>query len=314
MRKLGCAIIALLLAGFLSASFEQPRAGILALLGAGKGSSGVACTGYTGPGDAVASAYAWGGLRAYSCATRGGVAINVCNVSDVACVDFSTNASTGALTITTVGGSDCAVVTCTIKTVYDQSGNNGCSGPCDFTQATTAKRPVLTTNCVSSLPCMSFTALGNIAASLVSISATPASIAQPFTITAAAIRSSGTTGFGLLVSDANFNGLRFFNGANLADLDITTSHSFSQTDATWHRIIGVFNVASSQGVIDGSSSSLTLGSAALDQGFNSKLDLFEHSSGTVITVKIVETGIWVSAFSAGQITSMDGNISSFWGI
>jgi hypothetical protein len=59
--------------------------------------------GYTGPGDIAPGAKAWWGLRAYSAAKRGTRAVNVCNVSDVACVDFNTDATTGTLVIT-VGG------------------------------------------------------------------------------------------------------------------------------------------------------------------------------------------------------------------
>src|SRR5216684_5005777 len=95
--------------------------------------SGVA---FVGSGDIVGGWQVWYGLRAFSAAKRGTKAINVCNVSDVACADFLTDATTGALVVTTVGGSDCSVVVCIIKTLYDQSGALACTGACDNTQAT----------------------------------------------------------------------------------------------------------------------------------------------------------------------------------
>jgi len=64
--------------------------------------------GYTGPGDVVSGAAAWYGVRAYSAATRGNPALNLCNVNDATCSDVSTDASTGNLSFGgTIGGQSC---------------------------------------------------------------------------------------------------------------------------------------------------------------------------------------------------------------
>lgn len=94
---------------------------------------------YTGPGDVDGNWTIWVGLRAYSSATRGNNAIQACDVGDAHCVNIPTDATTGALVGSTVVGSGaCNTSTnvCTVKTMYDQSGNaHNC------TQATEASRP-----------------------------------------------------------------------------------------------------------------------------------------------------------------------------
>ncbi len=63
---------------------------------------------YTGPGNVASGATAWWGLRAYTSATRGNALINACNVADAACADLSSDATSGALTIPTIGGTACS--------------------------------------------------------------------------------------------------------------------------------------------------------------------------------------------------------------
>ena len=92
-------------------------------------------SGYQGPGNIVSGAFAAWSLRAYNSAALGKKVINVCNVGDVACADLSSDPTTGKLVISTIGGSSCSVITCTVKTINDQSG-----GGYNMTQATIASR------------------------------------------------------------------------------------------------------------------------------------------------------------------------------
>lgn len=83
--------IALILALLVSSASAQ-----VPMTGAGKGAPGGGAPAYTGVGDIVAQQY-WYGLRAYSSATRGNAAINLCDNAGANCADVATNASTGVL-------------------------------------------------------------------------------------------------------------------------------------------------------------------------------------------------------------------------
>lgn len=111
------------------------------LLGVGGASAGGG--GYTGPGD-VQPAKWYYALRAYTSATRGNKLVNVCTtISTVdTCADMFSDATTGALVITTIGGAACNTSTqpYNIKTWYDLTGNG-----LDQTDTNPANRAVLTT-------------------------------------------------------------------------------------------------------------------------------------------------------------------------
>jgi hypothetical protein len=105
-------------------------------------------SGYQGPGDVAGSAAKfWWGLRAYSAATRGNNAIQLCDAAGANCTNVATDAATGALNApTNIGGTDCtAVTTCRINTFYDQAGTS-CTTACDLVQATDANRATFTWN------------------------------------------------------------------------------------------------------------------------------------------------------------------------
>ena len=63
---------------------------------------------YQGPGDlGISGIYALWSTQAYSSATRGNKAVNVCLPNGGTCADFSTDAVTGKLDVTTISGSSC---------------------------------------------------------------------------------------------------------------------------------------------------------------------------------------------------------------
>src|SRR5258706_14710917 len=115
--------------------------------------------GYQGPGNVVTTGWIfWFGLRAFSAATAGTKAANICNSGDANCADVNTLAN-GNFDVATATGAplNCggAGGTCTIKTLYDKSGATNCTTACDFTQATIASRPTLVFNCINTtLPCI----------------------------------------------------------------------------------------------------------------------------------------------------------------
>jgi len=100
MRKLIILLWSLLLC---APAFAQ-----LPLTGAGLGKPTVAAT-YVGPVNIVSSPLAWWGLRSPSAADLGNALINACNPGDATCADLSSNASTGNLTVSAIGGEACSV-------------------------------------------------------------------------------------------------------------------------------------------------------------------------------------------------------------
>jgi hypothetical protein len=62
---------------------------------------------FTGPGDIVTGWDFWFGLRAFSSATRGNALVNVCNVPNSTCADFSSAPTTGNLVFADIGGVPC---------------------------------------------------------------------------------------------------------------------------------------------------------------------------------------------------------------
>jgi len=265
---------------------------------------------YVGPGDVVASARAWWGLRAYSAATRGHAAINVCNVSDVACADLITDPSTGKLVITTVGGSNCASVTCTVKKIYDQTAAGNCTGSCDLIQATIADRPVFIVSCVNGLPCVRSSG----AAGVVLQSAGNMSQAMPFTSGVVADTTTPNYTGGMLELGLGSGAATLMNGlgGNLQDAYNTINiKAVSATDNHFHNIQMVWATSANLN-IDGTSNT----AAWTSQAASGVISLFETDVGGGVpnlAGNIVEAGWWSGAFSTTQLTNMSENQNGYWG-
>lgn len=264
---------------------------------------------FQGMADIVASPAVCWSLRACSSATRGTRAANVCNVADAACADLSTDATTGALVITTIGGSSCSVVVCTVKILYDQTVGTTCGGsPCDVTNATIANRPVLVVSCINSLPCMTFvTASGQFLAS----TATSPSLSQPFTVSAVADRTGAATTTSIAgISSTGADPILAYS-ANVATVYAGTPITRAATDNHFHALQGVYNSPNCVVNVDGTGTTadcntggITLANSFLvgNDGFN---DFFEG--------KITEVGWWFSAFNGTQQTNMNSNQTAYWG-
>ncbi len=262
--------------------------------------------GYTGPGDIVGSWQVWYGLRAFSAAKRGTKAINVCNVSDVACADFLTDATTGALVVTTVGGSDCSVVVCTIKTLYDQSGALACTGACDNTQATISARPTLKTTCPGlTIPCAQFTT----APQEFNAATLAASTSQPFSMSMVYNRFSGTTyggGLSFTSPDARFaaegapNQIQVYTGTVL---DATAA------DATFIAANAIFSNANCVVMVNGTD---TGPASCGTNGAGSTIQI-NFPTGQPINQYFGEAGMTSVGFTSGNRTSLNSNQRAFWG-
>lgn len=280
------------------------------------GSSSKSCvsSSYTGPGNIVSGATAWWGTRAFDAVHCGSKAINVCNVSDVVCADMFTNPSTGDLIVTSIGGSDCSMVTCTIKTAYDQTGLGACqagTAPCDITQAVIADRPTLSLSCIGALACMAC----NGSQWLQTVGNSPA-VTQPFTVSAVGKRIGAANG-GLFSQTTLFSGPQMiFLAANTVSIyDGGTPFAASAMDGAPHAMQGVYLNASSTLAVDGSSS--TGGSVGTGTGGGFLLmcsDRGGGGGGFFLTGQVMELGYWNTVgFSGGQITSVNSNQHTYWG-
>lgn len=262
---------------------------------------------YTGPGDVVSGARFWYGLRCYNSAYNG-------NVADVyAPADAShtliTCSTGGVLNETLQALSITCAVSCTVKTLYDQTGGNNCTAAtCDLSNATIGNRPAFTLNCIGSLPCMTFTS----ASSQVLLSATNlTSTAQPNTFsaiaqttnTAAARHLIGTNG-----GSANQIGYPTTNNTvhTFAGINLTGTASAS----SYHAFQAVLNGASSVMSVDGSFPTGNAGASAM----SNIISLGAINASQFMSGQILEAGAWNGvAFSSGQATSMSSNQHAYWG-
>lgn len=268
---------------------------------------------YAGPGDVKSGASAWWGLRAYSAATAGNRAANICNSGDANCADINTLAN-GNFDVTTAQGSplNCGGTggTCTVKILYDQSGANSCSSAaCDLSQPTAATRPVLTFSCLGSLPCMT----GSTATGAMQTGGT-SSIAQPFTITAAAQRTGNFTAYNTIIANAGGSVGLYFNTTGNADFFVGgTDHAFAASNSAWHALQAIGSGTSSSGTTDGSTTAISAATTAFTS--SAAIRAFNDTSapGDAMVGTVGEFGVWSSAFSGTDLTNMNSNIHSYWG-
>jgi hypothetical protein len=262
----------------------------------------ISAVSYTGPGDIITtSTIAWWGLRAWSTATRGNAAANVCDSGDAHCVDALTDATTGNLIVPS-SNPNCGSSACTVKKLYDQTAGGNCGGSCDLVQATEANRPVLTTSCIGSLTCMTW----NGSQILVSAGNFVFSGGSPYTMSGVAIRNTGHSG--------NFMGTG--NGALQVVFGGTANQVFiyagnqvinnSVPDGAFHAIQSLFNGASSALYIDGVNTAGDSGGS----GATSPLCLGQCNGG--FTGSSTEGGMW-SADKSANFSALNSNQHTYWG-
>lgn len=275
------------------------------------------CTAFTGPGDVQASWFIWGGLRAFSCITAGTKAANVCNAADANCADVNTLAN-GNFDVTTAQGSplNCGSTggTCTIKTLYDKSGNAR-----DWTQATIANRPTLTFSVIGSLPCMTFVAgtPGTVPGRFL-LTGTLGATAVPFSFSTV-LKITGNDGSNpTILGDVGTGTTKqevLYNGSTTTFLlqDNNTGGFTATTGAAvFHAINAVSNGASSNIAIDGSTTTGTNGTAGMLT--SDALAIGDANALNRDLAGIVcEAGMTNTAISSGTATSLNSNQHTYWG-
>ena len=259
-------------------------------------------TAYSGPGDVVSGASAWWGLRAYSSATKGNRIANICNSTggvDVACADISSDSTTGALAPATIGGITCPGANCTVKVLYDQTGNG-----VDLTQTTIANRPALTASCIGALPCMT----GNGSSTQISNLGAAPSLSQPITISSVANNTGGAGSEAAITGIAGGGITQRFRFDSDVGVYAGAFLTAAAATGTWFSVTCVVNSASSDDVINGTSNT---GDAGANAGA-SNIYLFDDSFGAPLAGKVTEAGWWPSGFSAGNKTAMSANQRAYW--
>lgn len=302
-------------------ALQTPAAAQLTMTGVGGGFGPAGGGGYTGPGDVVASAKIWYGLRCYNAAYTG----NVVDITDSATGNTTgtrLQCAAGGTISALVSGSACTFVTgnacsslattcataCNVRQLYDQTAGNQCAGAsCDLIASVNANRPTYTQNCLGSLPCMTFV---NGVTHVLQTANSFTAIAQPYTASWVGNRTGGFTTFSPVWTDFNASTGGWNNAANQIVMYAGTSATKAATDSTTHATQSAFNGASSTLYVDGSSSTVNPGTSGSTTNI---LAMGNNLSGQSVTGNIFEFGIWPIAFSGGQNSSMNSNQHTYWG-
>jgi hypothetical protein len=254
-------------------------------------------TAYTGPGDVVASAIAWWGLRAYSDAAAGNNCVRLRRSSDNTEQDFVTLAD-GSLDVASIatfkGGGSVFV-----RTLYDQVGTN------HMQQATNAQQPELILSGVGALPVIRAAA----ATPHHMTSGSSITQSQPYTATSVWKCTANAGTLQSAVGSGNF-AQGHNNGSPTVFIFAGSLPTTSGAHNAWHTMNAVYNGASSDIGLDGASATVDAGTAAN----SSAATLFQNGTSNRFTGDLVEFGIWGSAFNGTQIANMDTNQAAYWGI
>jgi hypothetical protein len=281
---------------------------------------------YVGPGDVVASAVVWHGLRAYSnaLANAGASTTPVLDVrgdsTATTCTIFLKGTGTGDLDLTTAGaggaGNQCllgATTFCTVTNtgcgvskVYDQSGH-----ATDATQGTAANQPKFILNCIGSLPCLKNTGI-------LYLNLSAASTNQPWTLAMVTLQSGAGTGpfcgavFGSIAS------------ACIAAFSLSTGVAFSSFQGTASingPAVTVVNTVYSEivegngvnGVVVQNGTAGTPGNAGSVPTSASTGQWLNDSNADHLIGNGYELGIWGIAFNSTQYGNMSANQRAYWG-
>lgn len=194
-----------------------------------------------------------------------------------------------------------------ISKLYDQSGNNY-----HLLQATPGNQPILALNAINtSLPTMVFDGVTRSMAITTTVSQP-----QPWTISVVTLgRNAGGGGngriwmsgigndnSGILFFHSNTQVSVFANGGSIQDGTVSNN--------TYLHAVGIFNGASSNVVIDGSSNTGggNIGTGAASTGITLGLGF-----GAFLAGNISEAGSWSGAFNSTQYGNMHTNVSAYWG-
>ena len=262
---------------------------------------------YQGPGDVVSGWKVWYGLRCYSAAYSGSVA-------DVyAPLDAShtlLTCSSGTINETLQALATTCAVSCTIKTLYDQSGATQCSSAaCNATQATSGLRPAYITNCTpNNKPCMQFT--GSSSQILTSGNATD--LAQPNTVSTVMERNAAFTTLGAYFADSSGNiTLRLSNTTGqIYSFCGNLTSGVTMANSAFHAVQALLNGTSNSAIqVDNTN---TTGLNCGTNGFHFAYMIGEDNYGQYATMYLSEVGV-INSDNTSYNSAMYTNQKNYWG-
>lgn len=256
--------------------------------------------GYQGPGDIVAGAVAWYGLRPYNAAYTGPLIrlhrLNddqQCNISaanggfssTINCEQTASNGQTA--------NTFCSATTCVVVALYDQTSHGN-----DLIQSITSAKPQLTFNCLGTLPCISFFGVQQFK------TANSINQSHPFSIMVAA-NYTGSILSETFAADGNEVqvGYNAFTSDDIYATAGTLFHLTGNPPGVFRTIQFIVNDPTSFLTINGTATAETAGTNA----FASQA-IFGAFTG-----QFVECGMWPIAFTAAQQTAINNNTRSYWG-
>jgi hypothetical protein len=196
-----------------------------------------------------------------------------------------------------VSGVTCPGTNCTVKTIYDLTAGLHCtSAVCDMTQATVADRPAFLANCVSTTPCMQFTAG---AAGFLQNTNGLTSVSQPLTLVAASTQVSGTNEGVVFSGGGGPPTLQYSGSANSVSAGCGSTGVSSATNGTFYSLILVCNGASTAFYVNAASNAFSGGADALAG------NIYTGYQGNVI--QVLEVGAYPNGFTSGQASVMSAS-------
>ncbi len=262
-------------------------------------------SGYVGPGDAVSGVIEWWGLRGYarSYATGSNNAATIRRASDNTTQAIKILAD-GSFDVATAS-SFCASTTCFITTL------NGQVGGVNMTQATAANQPQLVFNCAGTLPCWQTARASN---QFLKTTAN-ISIPAPYSIAGFAKRTGSTTSFSVILSAGGGNPYLLFSSSanNICWASDSGCLNVSASDNSFHAAVGT--QASGSGApkavyADGNSASST--ATVANTNSTASVGCKQAAGGDCLDGQMTEAGLWNSALTSGQATSLIGNMNAYW--
>jgi hypothetical protein len=251
---------------------------------------------YVGPGDVQAASYYYA-LRAYTAATRGNKLANVCTTisSTDTCADMFSDATTGAMVLTVIGGAACNTGTqpYNIKTWYNLLGTGT-----DVIEATVASRAVLSA-------CNGATTGANFGTGTYLSTSNTSAINQPFEIVWAASRTGAFTTQANVFDTASGLQDGYWTSTNTVYGFTGTVQTATASDSACHIIQIIHNGASGSITVDTTTtSSLNMGGTNITAD---QLGLNGAITARPATMTFYEGGI----IASGSPTSLYSNIHGY---
>lgn len=188
-----------------------------------------------------------------------------------------------------------------VKTIYDQTASG-----INMTQTTAANQPYLVPGYAPNGTGPGMVFLGG-----QTLGPANAALAQVLTWGVVAMRNAATTSYNAIMGGSAQIQIGFNNSANSMILSLnTTDSTVAANDNSWHSVQAVANGAASIIYADGTTGTTgsgTSGTATANIG-SGNLGGTAYMNGAINQV-----GLWPSAFSAGNRTSMVANDQAFWG-